>query len=232
MSFRRGKTAKSSRRRLVCLTVLLCLCASFFPLPVGTRSTSDKDQSEPYPCQHRPCGCNSAEQCWKSCCCFTNAQKLVWAKEHGVTPPSFVVEAAKNEQSVAEIFQSDCSAHGDCEHCQSKVPVRKADVSSCCSAKPSCCSEKKLVACCEHAKDRTHRHSNAEENNDEAVYVIGIEMQKCRGYGPYWNSFPWAVLPAVERPLFSDVPNAWDRPQSTGVSSQVREPPEPPPRLS
>jgi hypothetical protein len=56
-----------------------------------------KDRSKPFPCQDRACGCMNAASCWKSCCCHTNAQKVAWAKQHGVTPPAFVVAAAKRE---------------------------------------------------------------------------------------------------------------------------------------
>jgi hypothetical protein len=56
-----------------------------------------KDLSQPFPCMHRHCGCRNATQCWRGCCCFTNQQKLAWAKANGVSPPDYVVAAAKQE---------------------------------------------------------------------------------------------------------------------------------------
>jgi hypothetical protein len=59
-------------RGLLSLSVLLGVCAMLLPLPFAPQpqNSPEKDSSEPFPCQHRPCGCRSAEQCWKKCCCF------------------------------------------------------------------------------------------------------------------------------------------------------------------
>lgn len=67
-------------RRLTGLLLLLSMCASLFPLPLPVRSPSGKDRSLPFPCQDRPCGCMSAAQCWRKCCCFTDQEKLAWAR--------------------------------------------------------------------------------------------------------------------------------------------------------
>jgi hypothetical protein len=81
------------------VSIALVLCCAIlggtlgFPAPRRVA----KDRSQPFPCQDRACGCMNAASCWKSCCCHTNAQKLAWAKQHGVTPPEFVVAAAKKE---------------------------------------------------------------------------------------------------------------------------------------
>jgi hypothetical protein len=58
-----------------------------------------KDLSQPFPCMHRHCGCRTAEQCWRGCCCFTNQQKVAWAQARDVAPPEYVVTAAKQETS-------------------------------------------------------------------------------------------------------------------------------------
>ena len=70
-----------------------------------------KDLSQPFPCMHRRCGCRSAEQCWRGCCCFTNQQKLAWAKANSVVPPEYVVVAAKQEKS-QPTAASCCSTKG------------------------------------------------------------------------------------------------------------------------
>jgi hypothetical protein len=74
---------------------------------------------------HRQCGCRTAQQCWRGCCCFTNRQKLAWAKQNGVKAPEFVAVAAKREQKKA--------------------------VASCCSTKKVGVS---ALACQQPAKDR------------------------------------------------------------------------------
>jgi hypothetical protein len=59
--------------------------------------TPPVDPAERYPCEHCRCGCRSAEQCWRQCCCYTNEQKLAWARQHGVAAPAFVVAACSAE---------------------------------------------------------------------------------------------------------------------------------------
>ena len=118
MSGRRRNFECDIGRRLIGLALLVALCASMVPLPVARIAFPEKDQSQPFPCQNRPCGCTSAEQCWRQCCCFTNAQKVAWARENGVTPPDYVVKAACTELHV-KVAEAD-------------APPRKARCSGCC----------------------------------------------------------------------------------------------------
>lgn len=66
------------------------------PLPMPSVAV-DRNSSTPYPCQHGRCGCRTAEQCWKSCCCHSPRERLAWAEAHGVTPPSYVVATVERE---------------------------------------------------------------------------------------------------------------------------------------
>lgn len=66
------------------------------PCPAATRS------GERYPCEHCRCGCQSAEQCWTDCCCFTNQQKVEWAQQNGAAVPEFVVAAAEREAAAVK----------------------------------------------------------------------------------------------------------------------------------
>ena len=59
------------------------------PLPVSKKS------DQPYPCMNHPCGCASAEQCWRHCCCTTLEQRLAWARENHVTPPAYALTEAR-----------------------------------------------------------------------------------------------------------------------------------------
>ena len=63
----------------------------------------------PFPCQAHRCGCNTAEQCWKSCCCHTNNEKLAWAAAHDVTPPAYVIVAAARESATPAVSRGCCS---------------------------------------------------------------------------------------------------------------------------
>lgn len=66
--------------------VLLGYVLSALGIPIPVRATPAT--SQPFPCQHRACGCRTAQQCWEKCCCFTHEQKLAWARQHGVEPPA------------------------------------------------------------------------------------------------------------------------------------------------
>ncbi len=106
-------------RRLTACLLLFVSVGMLFPLsyPSGN-SIPEKDPSAPFPCQNRPCGCKTAAQCWKKCCCFTNAQKLAWAKSRGVKVPRYVVEAARSE-SCGKVAAKCC--------CKSKATAGKSD---------------------------------------------------------------------------------------------------------
>ena len=75
------------RYRLGVLGVLLAylLAALEIPLPVFIH----KDKSLPFPCQNHPCGCQTAEQCWSQCCCFTPDKRWAWARANDVEPPAY-----------------------------------------------------------------------------------------------------------------------------------------------
>ncbi len=86
-------------RRLISLAVAAAFALTILPipLPVIPQNRDSKDTSQPFPCQNRTCGCCSADQCWKKCCCFTNQQKVSWAEKNGVQLPRFVVDAARED---------------------------------------------------------------------------------------------------------------------------------------
>src|SRR5437868_1752138 len=87
-------------RRLVAPAALGGFLGGLIGVPL-VRLGPAKDRSRPFPCQDHRCGCLSAEQCWRSCCCFTNSQKLAWAAEHGIRPPAYVFTAAAREKPTA-----------------------------------------------------------------------------------------------------------------------------------
>ena len=67
--------------------------ASGWPLRVP--AVGEKDLSSPFPCMNCPCGCQNAEQCWRSCCCHTLAERIAWARENHVQPPAYVLAEAR-----------------------------------------------------------------------------------------------------------------------------------------
>lgn len=94
------------------------------PLPSlqGDKPPSD----ERFPCENCPCGCKTAEHCWTNCCCHSLSERLAWAQREGVTPPAFVVAAAKE------------AAPRSCYQAMSSSQTSR----SCCSQRTSCCAKK------------------------------------------------------------------------------------------
>ena len=59
--------------------------AATFGYPLASsRKTRD---GRPFPCQFHLCGCETADECWDHCCCYSVEQKLAWAAKFDVVPP-------------------------------------------------------------------------------------------------------------------------------------------------
>lgn len=89
-------------------TVLVALATSMMAfgvlvVPGGRRS------AELYPCSGGNCGCVSAEQCWRHCCCMSLEQRIAWAKSHRVPVPDYVDEQSVCRESGGLGSRSCCS---------------------------------------------------------------------------------------------------------------------------
>jgi hypothetical protein len=94
-SFLQHIRVRLSLPQFTALWLLVAIVAAMFPVAFSsTPHGADKDRSEPFPCQNRPCGCRSAEQCRKHCCCFTAKEKLAWARHYGIMPQEVTAKAA------------------------------------------------------------------------------------------------------------------------------------------
>lgn len=212
MFFRQVTDWRPLRHRLFSLMLLLCVCASVAPIPLASPTRPEKDTSRPFPCQNRPCGCRSAEQCWKQCCCFTNAQKIAWARANQVAAPDYVHVAAAQE---------------------SKAPV--VSRRSCCAIKSKealCCRSESLVDETEGHGSCKPAQSDADKPDDrESVdYVIAVMAEQCRGQSTFWNSLPWAVIPEVTLTEPSVNVEAVDHGAAPALPTITYQPPAPPPR--
>ncbi len=215
-------SARSRRaRRLFSILLLLSLLAAVIPLPVSLPASVEKDLSTPFPCQNRPCGCRTAEQCWKSCCCFTNREKIAWAKSHGVTPPSDVYRAAEKEP-VQKACCKGC--------CCSRRHAAQWSTSICQTKSGSCCSAQSTS---KQKKQKKQKLSTGTGQKKSATgLVIGTLVQKCQGQGLFWNSLPWAILSESLTEIVWDplVTRAWCA--SFKAPDRGDEPPVPPPRVA
>ena len=85
-----------SLRQITSILLIAGFVAALLPIPlISTSASIGKDLSRPFPCQNRPCGCRSAAQCKKKCCCFSDEQKLAWAIRNGVDPSEVVASTTK-----------------------------------------------------------------------------------------------------------------------------------------
>lgn len=103
-------------RRLTACVSLLVYAWIALGVPVPLVSTA-KRAVERFPCESSRCGCSTAEQCWRSCCCHPLDQRLAWAKRHGVQPPKFVLDesrrAGTSKLTPAEGAPSCCKSSGE-----------------------------------------------------------------------------------------------------------------------
>ena len=80
---------------VVALTLLAFVAASFGVVPtprwldsVLGAVAARLAEPERFPCEGCSCACAGASECWSHCCCHTEEQRVAWAIENGVTPPS------------------------------------------------------------------------------------------------------------------------------------------------
>lgn len=111
---------------LVVLGAYLVAAFGLLPSPAQLARWISAPIAEPFPCQDHACGCASAIDCWTQCCCFTDAERLAWARERGIEPPAEVV------LFIAE--SDDTSIEPHCPLCIPDEPP-----ASCCSTPSSTC---------------------------------------------------------------------------------------------
>jgi hypothetical protein len=166
-------------RRWITGIALVAYLASVWGYPLPRAGSADA--STPFPCQQHQCGCHSAEQCWKSCCCFTPAQRVAWARERGVTIPAEAqsVLLADHNEHRGDDRKSCCASH---DHANDKTACH-VDAQD--GAKTPACS--KCVS---------------RPGESKVTWVLGIEARKCQGLSTLWiasgASLPLEILPLWE----------------------------------
>jgi hypothetical protein len=205
--------AVNSAQRLIAFAAALMylVVAAGVPLPVLKLAAKS---GELFPCSDCPCGCDSAEHCWRSCCCHTLAERLAWAEENGVTPPDFALIAAR---------EAGLDSGG--RPLTEKV-VRFA------LATPSCCARRHEHDCC---KSATTKHSCCESlaaaptNSRDLAAIVAWRALGCRGQSLHWlTAVP--TLISVELNPSDQLPRVtWLGPHSSDIAAGVADVPTPPP---
>jgi hypothetical protein len=200
----RGETP----RRWICALLAsgYAFAAAGIPLPVATSTKSD----QLFPCAAKGCGCDSAERCWRSCCCHTLAERLAWAAKNGVTPPAFALAEAK---------RAGLDAKGQ-PIVQAKVVTAAVLAKSCCSKKRTCC-DSHTKSCCE-----SHQAPKSETKSD---FIVAWRALACHGQSLQWLAAVPTLI-AVELEFSNDLaPTAWLRPPASLVASPLSDAPTSPP---
>ncbi len=94
--------------------LLMSLCVVLaIPLPSTwvrpQQPVPGKDASVPFPCLYRTCGCRSAEDCRKQCCCNPTSQKVTGTDSHRVKMPDTVAAAAEKDSQAATTEATDAA---------------------------------------------------------------------------------------------------------------------------
>jgi hypothetical protein len=175
---RRRSSWRLCARRLSAGLAFIAYLLTCFGLPLP--AVVAKDQSEPYPCMDHPCGCLSAEQCWRHCCCFTPEEKFAWAQAHDVAPPPYA------EQPTGHSRSPRCTS---CRTCASRAS------STCPDAHASC--RKHYQAGCQQAAEQAPGQSASPTAKPTGRHwVLGMTALGCRGSGAAWVTTGGAVPPA------------------------------------
>jgi hypothetical protein len=210
----RPRFRRSLRHRLgVAGTFFAYLIATLhLPLPASVH----KDVGVPFPCQNHPCGCQTAEQCWRNCCCFTPEERWAWAREHNVEPPAY---AEKPVESSAEQGWNTVKLRDRSEG------ESKRSAKSCCSTQPT------RPACCQPCSDRPAKQPASQSGPIRWISVMAA--WQCQGLPALWLSLAVA-LPIGPPAVWSPDPSPASRvPLTNARASNVSlNPPAPPPRPS
>ncbi len=207
----RLRSWKLLRYRL-CVTgvaIVYLLVALEIPLPVFAH----KESGQSFPCQDHPCGCESAEQCWRGCCCFTVEERWEWARAHGVEPPAYAEKPKAPENA------------GGWNTVKLRDRARGAsEAKRCCNAKTE------RASCCQTTAKNAGKPSSSE---GRIRWTTALRAWQCRGASTLWISLG-SVLPASPRAVWilEETPPIWMRPFSIRADKIASIPLDPPPRMS
>jgi hypothetical protein len=210
-------------RKLLASAVLISYLATATGLPLPI--LPDKDRSQPFPCQNHACGCQSAQDCWHHCCCFTPEEKRAWAREHGMEVPSYAEAGTPqgwNTVRLRDREQNQTKGQGNCASCEDRRTKVRTKCEQC------ACRHKG-----QSAPASAQLPKQAQKGSKIRVgLTVGLSALRCRGLSTQWVStggvvpspacLTWtAYWPLVERLAYSNG-------SAFAVPSH---PPDPPPRI-
>lgn len=236
------RLSQGTMRRLLSLVVTLGICAMVLPLPVTMlqQEPAEKESSEPFPCQNRPCGCRSAEQCWKKCCCFSNTQKIAWAKSNGVKVPDYVLAAAVKEKALPFSQREVCSLPNGtgqsiakktaCPHCSKKTPEARPSTPP--SGEHSAIAVTASGDVCVTKLSAKSASRPLPTKSVRLKWMMAVYSAECQGEGASIFCLPHSLVPELPRIPSPDVVTVETLEfESERLMQSSLRPPLPPPKI-
>lgn len=197
--FRRHFGWKPLSRSLAPRLALLSYFVAAFGFPLPTSST--KDYSQPFPRQHRLCGCGHAVDCLGCCCCGNHEAPQAQPRE------SF----AEAQLSVAEQMPAQVS---------DDPPTSKA-----------CCHHRANAAVSSQPKPAPQANHAPQKASTSFRWVAGISAFKCQGLSALWVSAIPTLPTLAEPSWYLDLaPSGWVACADAFPMTLGRRPLVPPPR--
>jgi hypothetical protein len=168
---------------------------------------------------NHPCGCQSAEQCWRGCCCLTVEERWAWAREHNIEPPPYAERPAPKKPAAPKSKSWNSPRQRD----QAEAPAPAA---------PHCAECARRAAaqprpCC--AREPTSAPAPAEGLR----WVGGSAALGCRGHATTWIASGAVTVPPAAlawQPLAPPAEWLSSAPENPDGLSLI--PPDPPPRCT
>lgn len=206
------KRHDSIGRKVFAFLVLIVFCVSALPIPIATLEIQTKDHSQPFPCQNSPCGCKTAEQCWTNCCCSTPEERLAWAEEHEVTPPSYAVQSVQEEAVASSGWtnppadeemtrvKSKCCEHGEQTH-ETYVHGKASDTVALHPTDNDCrpTAMETCGSCCSNSQEDLVEPVVATRVTKKSKLVLSMFALKCQGKISAFSLLPWMIIATAEK---------------------------------
>jgi hypothetical protein len=217
----RVRTWRPVCRRLGTGITLVAYFATAVGFPLG--ASPRKIQGQPFPCQDHPCGCRTAEDCWRHCCCYSPEERLAWAESHRVQPPPYAERPSTHGWH--ELRLRDRAEA--CSACSQQVGPKAQRPGS-----KDCCSGKAKAASCRscHAP-LTKTCSSKEKTGSRSPTTIGV--LRCQGFSTLWvhsGTVPPPNQAVAWTPSLT--PTGWLPGWNAFAQPIPVAPPDPPPRFS
>ena len=177
-------------RRCCAGVTLACYLLTAFNVPLPVPAAARKPGDPPFPCQDHGCGCQSAQQCWASCCCLTPEQRWAWAREHQVEPPTYAERPASAGWSTTRLRDRE-------------PPTTKPAKKPCCAqSEPtptgsSCCSGHTPVTGSSSTAPAPKGEQKQPESKGHVHWISTVAALKCQGHSTLWAASGAALPPGA-----------------------------------